>query len=267
MEPIVGRVGPFLIYGYTVALAGSIALGLALTQAVTRRVPQFAGLTGWVDGVLVALVGAMLGGRAAFVAAEWAYFAARPLLIWRISEGGFGYHGALLGGVIGLWLWTVARKRPFPAYINLLAPAFTLVNTGGWYGCWLHGCAYGRETRFTGQWWHDWLAADLPDPFGLFALRYQTQLLGVILGLVALIFTLYIIKRRCPQAAFWAALFGVSLGHLLVSLLRGDPAPNYAGARLDIWLNALFAILSVIQYWRTRGLQPPTAQGNSHANQ
>lgn len=248
MEPIVGRVGPFLIYGYTVALAGSIALALALTRALARRVPQFAGLPGWVDGVLAALLGALLGGRAAFVVVEWAYFAQRPSLIWRIGQGGFGYHGALLGGIIGLWLWTVVGKRPFAAYLNLLASAFALVNVGGWYACWLHGCAYGRETRYTSQWWRDWLAGDLPDTFGLFALRYQTQFLGIILGLVALLLILYAIKRGRAHVAFPLALLTISLGHFLVSLVRDDPMPVFARVRLDTWVSALLATFAVIQY-------------------
>lgn len=250
MEPVVGRVGPFLIYGYTVALAGSIALGLALTQALTRRVPAFAGLTGWVDGVLAALVGGLLGGRAGFVAAAWAYFAERPSLIWQFGQGGLSYHGALLGSLMGLWLWALAsKKHPLP-FLNLLAPAFTLINIGGWYGCWLEGCAYGRETRYTGQWWHDWLAGDLPDTFGLFALRTQTHLLGSILGLLALLLTLLAIRRGRTCATFWIALGSISTGHFLVSLLRGDPAPQFASLRLDTCLNALLAILSVIQYQR-----------------
>lgn len=261
MEPVLGRVGPFLIYGYTVALAGSVVLGLALTQVMVRRVPRFAGLTGWVDGVLATLVGALLGGRAIFVAAEWAYFAERPSLIWRLGQGGYGYHGALLGGIIGLWLWTVVGKRPFAAYANLLAPAFALVNLGGWAGCWLHGCAYGRETRYTGQWWHDWLAGDLPDNFGLFALRYQTQLLGALAAMLALIVILYTIRRQRGGAAFWLALGSVTVAHLLVSLLRGDPMPQIAGWRLDTWINALLAVFCVIQYWwHSRLANKPTNQ-------
>lgn len=245
-----GRVGPFLIYGYTVALAGSIALGLALTQALTRRVPAFARLRGWVDGALAALVGGLLGGRSGFVAGEWAYFAERPSLIWQVGQGGLSYHGALLGSLIVLWLWTLASKQRLMTFLNLLAPAFALTNVGGWVACWLEGCAYGRQTRYTGQWWHDWLAADLPDTFGLFALRYQTQLLGAILGLLALLLTLYTLQRRQSKTLFWLTLGSISITHLLISLLRGDPAPQLTNLRIDAWLNALLATLSVIQYRR-----------------
>lgn len=253
MEPIVGRVGPFLIYGYTAVLASSIALALALTHWLTRRTQAFAAIPGWIDGVLAALVGAFLVGHAGFVAGEWAYFAERPSQIWQVWRGGFSFHGALLGGVAGLWVWTVVgQKRPFAAYANLLAPALALVNAGGWLACWMEGCAYGRETVYTGQWWHDWLAADLPDTLGLFALRYQTQLLGAALGLLALLLALTTIKREKVGGLFWLVLLLISISHLLVSLLRGDPAPQLAGARLDTWLNAWLALISVIQYWRVK---------------
>ncbi len=260
MEPVIGRVGPFLIYGYTVALVSGMGLGLALTQILTRRVPQFSPLGGWVDGALAALVGGLLGGRAGFVTGEWAYFAERPSLIWRLGQGGLSYHGALVGGVIGLGIWALVwGKRPLFAYLHFFAPAFALINVGGWYGCWLEGCAYGQETVYTGQWWRDWLAGDLPDTLGLFALRYQTQLLGALLGLLALALTINAIRSGRAVAAFWVALGSVSIGHLLVSLLRGDPAPQLAGLRLDTWLNALLTVLSMIQYQRqNKPINQPT---------
>lgn len=251
MHPVVGRVGPFLIYGYTVALAGSIAVGLLLTHALTRRFPHLA-LPGWIDGALAALAGALLGGRILFVAWEWAYFATRPSLIWQLWLGGYSYLGALLGGLLGLWLWCLPGKRPLRAYANLLTPAFVLAHAGGWYGCWLHGCAYGRITQYTGQWWRDWLAADLPDPYGLFELRYQTQLLGLAASLLTLLIVGGALRRwlvRVPASGlFPLALACLSLAHLLISLLRGDPAPQAGGLRLDTLLYALCAIVSMIQY-------------------
>ncbi len=254
MHPVVGRVGPFLIYGYTVALAGSIALGLLLTRALARRFSSLA-LPGWSDGALAALAGALLGGRAVFVATEWEYFATRPFLIWQLWLGGYSYLGALSGGLLGLWLWCWLGKRPLRAYATLLAPAFVLAHAGGWSGCWLHGCAYGRVTQYTGQWWHDWLAADLPDPYGLFELRYQTQLLGLAASLLTLLLILRVLWRGQARPLFPLALLCLSLAHLLISLVRGDPMPHLATLRLDTLLYALLLILSMIQY---RAEQPST---------
>lgn len=254
MKPILGRIGPFLLYSYTVLLATGVAIGLALATWLERQRPLLPRFV-WVDGALAALLGALLGGRAAFVIVEWDYFATRLAAAFRPWKGGFAYPGALLGGGLAVALWCLARKRPFLPLLAQLSPAVILTYLAGWIGCWLEGCAYGRETAVRGD-WRDWLAADLPDHLGLHAWRYQSQLLAALLALLLLILIVVVYRRgRSPGVLAGLTLLGMSLIRLTVAPLRGDPVPLLAGVRVDAWIDgalALLALIFLLQYWRSQ---------------
>jgi len=175
MHPILGRYGPFFLHSFTVVMAIGLAAGIGLTTWLERRDDR--NWPGWIDGLIVTLLAGLIGGRAGFVFANWTYFSEEPGQIGLVWQGGLSYHGALLAGLLGLLLWTAWRGRAFAQYAGLLAPALVLVSAFGWLACWFEGCAFGRETTF------GLLAADLPDSYGVYGLRYQTQLLGLALGL------------------------------------------------------------------------------------
>lgn len=236
MYPILGRYGPFFLYSYTVVLGLGIlfALGLTAWQARRTAAPR------WADGALVAMLAALVGGRLGFVALHADYFAERPSEAWQVWQGGLNYHGALFAGLLALWLWSRRRQESFAACAGLLAPGLALLSVFGWGACWLEGCAYGRET-FLGP-----LAADLPDEFGVFAVRYRTQLIGLLLALAVFMAVLWLRRRRPPGVLFWLTLAGLSFGRLPVGLLRGDPMVQIGNVRLDVALDAALVIISLL---------------------
>lgn len=250
MYPILGRIGPFLVYSYTVAIWAGIAggLGFAYWFGRQRQLPWM-----WLDAVLVCVTTGLVGGRAGYVLREWAYFEGRLPAVVRVWEGGLAYHGALWAGLLGLggWLWW--QKRPFWLTLDLLTPGLAWTHCCGWLGCWLAGCAYGRITVWRSALWLDWLAADLPDNFGVFALRYQTQLLGAGLALLILLILLRLRRRLAPGVLFALGLALLSCSRIPVALLRGDPVRILAGVRVDLLLDVLMVVLALVllQYrWR-----------------
>jgi len=244
MYPILGRYGRFFLYSYTVMIGLGIMAGFALTAWRARRARAGDNwLAGSLDGLLVALVGGLVGGRIAFIGVHWHYFQQRPAEAWQIWQGGLSYHGALLAGLLALWIWWAIdgrQQESFSAYAALFAPGLALGSAFGWLACWLEGCAYGRETTLA-LW-----SATLPDHFGVFAVRYQTQLLG--LGFSLTVFLLVIARHRHWQSGrlFWFTLFGLSCGRLLVTLWRGDDVPTISTIRLDTFLEATLAFMSLI---------------------
>jgi phosphatidylglycerol:prolipoprotein diacylglycerol transferase len=256
MEPILARYGPFFLYSYSVVMGVGILAGLGLMAWLDRR--ETGEHLSWLDGLLAGMVAALVGGRLAFVWANWSYFQGQAHETWLVWRGGLSYHGALLVGLLAFGLWSFWRGRTPANDLGLLAPALALVSASGWFACWLEGCAYGRETVY------GFLAADLPDSFGVFALRYQTQLLGVILSLVALALILALRRRARPGQLFWFALLLLSAGRLAVSLLRGDAMPLLGTFRLDTILELALVIIALtgmaVGYWRAR----PAKLGAGH---
>jgi prolipoprotein diacylglyceryltransferase len=110
----------------------------------------------------------------------------------------------------------------------------------GWTACWLHGCAYGAKTTLA-----PW-SANLADNYGVFAVRYQTQLLGISLSLLLFMALLISIRRRPSPRLFWAALLGVTLIQLLISRWRGDLIGYVGGAHLDTAVNLIIVLICLI---------------------
>ncbi|UCG25050.1 MAG: prolipoprotein diacylglyceryl transferase [Chloroflexota bacterium] len=238
MYPIIGRYGPFFLYSYTVVMAVGLAAGIGLTAWLERRDGDHR--PGWIDGLIVASLAGLVGGRAGFVVANWTYFSEEPGQIGLVWQGGLSYHGALLVGLLGLLVWTAWRGQVLAQYAGLLAPALVLVSAFGWLACWFEGCAFGRETTFGP------LAADLPDSYGVFGLRYQTQLLGLALCLLLFPVTLAIRGRLRPGLLFGLTLILLSAGRLVVTLFRGDEIGMLGPVRWDTVLDGALVVLVLL---------------------
>jgi phosphatidylglycerol:prolipoprotein diacylglycerol transferase len=234
MHPILARYGPFFLYSYTVVMALGLAAAIGLTAWRERRGRDR--FPGWIDGLIVAAIGGLAGGRAGFVIANWSYYAGEPGQIALVWQGGLSYHGALLAGLVALAAWAAWTGRSLSAYAGLLAAGLVLFSASGWLACYLEGCAFGRETTF------GLLAGDLPDSYGVYALRYQTQLMG--LGLCLLILPAAVLgwRRLRPGLLFGLSLFLLSLAHLVVSLFRGDVVQRLGTWRWDTLLDAAIAV-------------------------
>lgn len=238
MPDILARYGPYFLHTYSVVLWLGVAAALGVSAALARR----DGPRDWFDGALAAAAGALLVGRVAFVWLNGDYFAENPAEAWQIQRGGLNYHGALLGGLAGLWLWARLTRRPFYPYAALLAPGLALLTAFGWAACRFEGCAYGLPAA-PGP-----LAADLPDSLGVYALRYRTQLLGALGALAVFALSLWAGRRARPARLFWGTLAGLSLVHAAVALGRGDPAPMLLGLRLDLWVDLALIVVASSQW-------------------
>jgi prolipoprotein diacylglyceryltransferase len=88
------------------------------------------------------------------------------------------------------------------------------------------------------------LVSDLPDSYGVFALRYQTQLTGVALCLVILAVVLFADHRVRAGTLFGLSLILLSVVRVLVSLYRGDMVPQLGALRWDTLLDSTIAIVT-----------------------
>ena len=235
MYPYLFRTPWFFVYSYTAVFL----IGILISIGLTSRINQKFVIPDWFDGWLAGMTGAILAGRLGFVWLARIYYQERPdeLGLWR---GGLNYHAALAGGLVILGIWCWVRKRPFLTQLNLFAPALALISTFGWFACWLEGCAYGAETTIGP------FAADLPDSFGVFAVRYQTQLIGIIASLIIFAFTIWIFKQNKTSRLFALTMLTLSLTQFGITLLRGDAITTIGTIRLDTLLNSIFVFISLI---------------------
>ena len=182
MHPILFSIGNLNIPTYTVLLDLGLILGLLLTYFEGKR--HLGRGTLALDLGLWVVIGGILGGRIAYVLANWSAFSEEWVGVFRIWEGGLSFHGAVLGGLLVMVLfayWGQRDERPvsFWQLADLLTPGLALGIVFGWAACLMGGCAYGALGEGFGY-------AILPDLYGVEASRFATQAVG--LGYALLLF-------------------------------------------------------------------------------
>lgn len=243
MYPLLSRYGPFFLYTYQVVLSLGVVLALGGRLWRVRGRPE-----AWrmLDGLLWAAGGALIGGRLGYVIWHADYYRQHVEDIARLDQGGLAYHGALLAGLLTLWLWLRRQPQADADYLDWCAPALATLSWWGWLACYLSACAYGQPTALS------WLAANLPDSYGVYAVRYQTQLAGLVSAAIA-----WFMARRWPGPGRLGLVVGwLSLSRALIALGRGDGMPLLGGIRLDIWLDLGLLALAGLYVVRRRRVSP-----------
>ena len=139
-------------------------------------------------------------------------------------------------------MWFVVRRRlkpPLLGYLDLLdilAPGLALGSAFGWLGSLLAGAAYGAEASgYTPS--LSWLAAELPDIYGVAQVRFLTQplMIGWCLTLWGALWGLRGRLGRGVPFALYLLLYAVA--DFGVAALRGDGV-----WRWGLWLSQWAAI-------------------------
>ncbi len=248
MFPVLFRLGSFSVQTYTAL----IDLGLAVSLAWLYLGAPKAKAGRWFDAGLAAAFGGLLGARLVYCFANGGYYLEHPEEIILIWQGGLDWSGAVVGGLLGAGLYTSRIREPLAPIFDLLAWPVVILSLLGWGGCLAAGCAYGAELA-PGQ-GPAWLAVNAPDLYGVVALRWPTQMLGLIWSLLAL-GALWLARRwswRGGGRGFYALAL-VALGAFGLSFLRGDPDPFAGTLRLDTLLSGLVLVFTIGGWvWRTQ---------------
>ena len=138
------------IFGLTVHWYGAIiSLGFLLAVFyANRRVKQF-GLTedNLLTMLLVAVPLALVCARAYYCVFSWEQFRDDPISCLYIWEGGIAIYGAVLGAVLGAWLYCRFAKVRFSAMLDIGALGLLIGQSIGRWGNFINREVYGVETE------------------------------------------------------------------------------------------------------------------------
>jgi phosphatidylglycerol---prolipoprotein diacylglyceryl transferase len=148
IDPMLWHLGPFMISWYGIAVAVALAVGLWLTLREARRkglpTDPIYDLALWV------VVGGVIGARLLHVVDRWDMYAANPMQIFAIQNGGLAILGAILGGALAGGLVAWRRGLPVRRLFDTAAPGLILGQAIGRFGCYVTGDTVGRATD--GSW-------------------------------------------------------------------------------------------------------------------
>ena len=147
-DPVAIAVGPVQIHWY--GLTYLVAFGLFLWLAARRvRYPWLAE-AGWTrrdveDLLFYGVVGVVLGGRVGYALFyKPAYYAAHPLEVLAVWQGGMSFHGGLLGVLVAMALFARRRGRTFLQVTDVIAPCVPTGLASGRIGNFINGELWGR---------------------------------------------------------------------------------------------------------------------------
>lgn len=237
-------------FGLALAAAMLASFGLGLRRSGIR----FAAL---LDVCLAAFAGGVFGARVVHVLLNWAYFSENLAEALHPSAGGLDWHGAVIGGLLGLALAARWRRLSARALLEAFAPTLPLLAFGGWLGCWAAACGYGAEVDTLAH-YPAFAAIETGDVYGIVAPRYNTQGFGMALALALLgVWALLQWRGWLAGRRFWALLALLGAGMFAIGFWRGDAVPMLAGLRADQWLDLGVFAVSVGLTLFSRGMKQP----------
>ncbi|MEL6150337.1 MAG: prolipoprotein diacylglyceryl transferase family protein, partial [Chloroflexota bacterium] len=209
-------IGRFTFHTFTLYLSVALLCSVAVAWLRLRRTVPARAIA---DAALVALVFGFVLARAEYVLLNRDLFAGNLQGVFAMRPGGMDWHGAVIGGVLGVWIVEKLRKLPAPTLLEAFAPAVPLVAFAGWTACRAVGCVYGTEVQ-TLALYPVWMVTEGRDIFGIVAPRYDTHTFGQVLSWVLLVmvgvFWLRDVPRNRPGVQFWLVVALFTTGMLAI---------------------------------------------------
>ena len=182
--------------------------------------------------VVALMVSGVLGSRIAYVIEHWqAEFAAHPLDVIRIDQGGLMFYGGFILAVLVFVGWCIIKKERPLALGDLLCVVIPLGHAFGRIGCFFYGCCYGRLSESpiavafprASPAWYEQMNAGLISAAAQKSLPVlPTQLFEAAANLLLFV-VLFFFFRRIKRGTMALYLIGYALIRFGMEILRGDP--------------------------------------------
>ncbi len=97
---------------------------------------------------IYAMIGALIGAKLLFIAVSFKIIIEYNLSIVSVIKSGFVFYGGLIGGLIGVLIYTKAYKEHSTPYLDIISAVLPLGHAVGRVGCFFAGCCYGIPCPF-----------------------------------------------------------------------------------------------------------------------
>ncbi|MDD3920853.1 MAG: prolipoprotein diacylglyceryl transferase, partial [Eubacteriales bacterium] len=233
-------------YGVLMALGILLAVLLSTVEAKRKKMKQDFVL----DMCLVLIPSGIVGARLYYVLFELEQYLADPIRILYIWEGGLAFYGAMIGGLIGMFVYAKVKKLRMLKMMDIFAPGLVLAQAIGRWGNFFNQEAFGFAVTDPNMMWfplavkidglHYFNGEICTNPYHLATFFYES--LWCLLVFLALWF---IIRKRTKHDGdvfcWYLLLYGFE--RMLVEPLRGDSLWLIPGViRVSQMLSLLFVV-------------------------
>jgi phosphatidylglycerol---prolipoprotein diacylglyceryl transferase len=256
------ELGPLTIRFYGIILMLGAVTAAFLADREARRRGLNSELV-W-DGLIWVLVGGIIGARIWHILTppasmvergiDTAYYLTHPLDAIAIWNGGVGIPGAVIGGLLALYIFSKRRQLSFPIWADIAAPALALGQAIGRWGNYVNQEVYGGPTDLP------W-AITIDPPYRLpgfqqYSTYHPLFLYESIWNFANMAFLLWLGRRHGdrlkPGDVMLAYLIIYPVGRFFLEFLRLD-ASEIGGINANQTLMLVVALASAaFLFWRHR---------------
>jgi phosphatidylglycerol---prolipoprotein diacylglyceryl transferase len=248
MNPVFFTIGPVTIrwYGTMYIVAFTIVYLLSRYRIASEKLPFDKSFPG--DGLTWAMAGVLLGGRIGYLLFYgFSDFLADPLgsfLPISTRNGGcsfsgisgMSYHGAVIGVVIAMAIFTRKAGKGFFETFDLFIPAIPLGYTFGRLGNFINGELFGRVTTSGIGMYFPYATGSGP--------RHPSQLYEAFFEGIVLFAILWSIRKKAPYTGFLSGLyvFGYGFFRFFIEFFR-EPDPQLGFVFLNFSMGQVLCFL------------------------
>jgi phosphatidylglycerol---prolipoprotein diacylglyceryl transferase len=216
INPVALQLGPVAIHWYGLTYLAAFGLFMLLAMRRLHHEP-FASVRGpgaWSkkdveDMLFLWVLGVVVGGRLGYcLFYKPGYYAAHPLEVFYVWQGGMSFHGGLLGVIISQWWFARSRSKPFWQLMDFIAPCVPPGLAAGRVGNFINGELWGRAADPSLPW-----AMVFPQS-GSMVPRHPSQAYQFLLEGLLLFVILWLYARKERKPAQVSAMFLIGYGVL-----------------------------------------------------
>ena len=230
MGPVAFRLGPISIRWYGLILMTGTLIAAYIASLEARRRSEDPDHV-W-NALSLCLIFGIIGARLYHVISSpqfgvgWDYYRQHPLEIiafWRGFQG-FGIYGAVMGGIVGLYIYTRLNKLNFLRWADIAVPGLLLAQAIGRWGNFFNQELYGYPTDLP---WGVYISPENRLPgFESFERFHPTFLYESLWNLLAFLALMYVARRYSQRLldGDLLCLYGIlyPLGRFFIEFQRPD---------------------------------------------
>jgi len=256
------QVGPFFIRYYGIILMlGAVAAAFLAEREARRRGEQSDAV--W-DGLIWVILGGIIGARIWHILTPpqtmvelgytTGYYLTHPLDALAVWQGGLGVPGAVIGGLIAMYIYARRKKLNYLIWLDIVAPALALGQAIGRWGNFVNQELYGGPTDLP---WKIYIEPQYRLPGFQNVEYYHPMFLYESLWNLAIVGILLWLPRRYQDRLLAGDLFLIYLilypiGRFLLEFMRLETS-LVGGVNINQVLMAIVAIVSAgVLIWRHR---------------
>ncbi|MDR1695120.1 MAG: prolipoprotein diacylglyceryl transferase [Endomicrobium sp.] len=251
MHPILFSFGKITLYTYGFFIAAAFIAALSYVSYVLKKTKSEILTQDELYNLFFGLIiSGIIGARVFYIFVNFGSFAASPLDIFKVWEGGLVYYGGFITAIAFFVRFAVKKKKSVLKLTDIFAPALSLAHFFGRIGCFFAGCCYGRECGLP------W-AVVFNDPNSLAVKHvhlHPTQLYEAAGNLALFVFLHFYNKKNHAEGmslAFY--LTGYSVLRFAVEFFRGDyRGGNYFGLSISQIISAILFAAGITVIYKVR---------------